>query len=168
MHRVRIHQGNIAELNVDVIVNATSADLADSNGVSAAILRVAGDEYAYACQILTRCPVGDIRVTPGFRLAANWVIHAKGPVWRGGNQSEEQLLASCYNKAMAEAKKHNVNSIAFPAISFGATGFPIHRAIKVAIDEISIALRQNPLIEAVVFCCFDPVTAALYKSQTEK
>ncbi len=168
MHRVKIHQGDITQLNVDVIVNAADYGLADGNGVSIAIRRTAGDEFEHACQTMGHCPVGEIRVTSGFRLAANMVIHTAGPAWQGGEYREEQILASCYHKTMIEAKKHNVKSIAFPAISCGASGFPARRAIKVAIAEVNSALRQNPLMESVVFCCFDPVTAALYRNQIGK
>lgn len=106
--------------------------------------------------------------SPGFRLAPNIIIHAVGPAWRGGEHREEQLLSSCYHRAMIEAKKHKVKSIAFPAISCGELGFPTRRAIKVAIAEVNSALHQNTLLESVVFCCFDPVTAALYRNQIGK
>jgi O-acetyl-ADP-ribose deacetylase (regulator of RNase III) len=168
MHRVRIYQGDITALNVDVIVNAASADLSEGIGVSASIRGAAGAEYALSCRALGSCPVGEIRVTPGFRLAANMVIHAVGPVWRGGDNNEAGLLASCYYKAMIAAKKHSASSIAFPAISCGAAGFPVHGATKVAIDQVKSALQDNALIESVVFCCFDPVTAAVYKNQIGK
>ena len=168
MHRVKIHQGDISQLDVYVIVNTADYGLAGGNGVSSAIRRAAGDELEHACQAIGHCPVGEIRVTPGFRLAANMVIHTVGSAWRGGEHREEQLLASCYHKTMIEAKKHNVKSIAFPAISCGESGFPTRRAIKVAIAEVNSALRQNPLMESVVFCCFDPVTTALYRNQIGK
>lgn len=99
---------------------------------------------------------------------ANIIIHTVGPARRGGEHREEQLLASCYHRAMIEAKKHNVKSIAFPAISCGELGFPVRRAIKIAIAEVNSALCQNPLLETVVFCCFDPLTAALYRNQIGK
>ena len=168
MHRVKIHQGDITKLKVDVIVNAANYSLAIGNGVSGAIRRVAGDEFEHACLAIGHCPVGGIRVTPGFRLAANMVIHTVGPAWRGGEHREEELLASCYHKAMNEAKKHQIKSIAFPAISCGGSGYPTRRAVKVAIEEVNMALRKNPLLESVVFCCFDPVTTALYRNQIGK
>ena len=99
---------------------------------------------------------------------ANIIIHTVGPAWRGGEHREEQLFSSCYHKAMIEAKKYKVKSIAFPAISCGELGFPTRRAIKIAIAEVNSALCQKTLLETVVFCCFDPVTAALYRNQIGK
>jgi O-acetyl-ADP-ribose deacetylase (regulator of RNase III) len=101
-------------------------------------------------------------------LPAEMVIYTVGPIWRGGDFEEEQQLASCYRNAMETAKTQNLKSIAFPAISCGASGFPARRAVKIAIREVNQALRQNPLLESVVFCCFDPVTTALYRSQMGK
>jgi len=168
VHRVKICQGDITQLHVDVIVNATDYGLAVGNGASDAFRRAAGNEFEHACEAIGYCPIGEVRVTPGFRLAANIIIHKVGSAWRGGEHREEQLLASCYQRAMIEAKKHNVKSIAFPAFSCGELGFPARRAIKIAIAEVNSALCQNLLLETVVFCCFDPVTAALYRNQIGK
>ena len=101
-------------------------------------------------------------------LSAEFVIHTLGPVWRGGDQREEEQLAYCYNQIMDVAKQQNIKSIAFPAISCGVSGFPTRSAVKIAIREVNQALRQNPLLESVVFCCFDPVTTALYRTQVGK
>jgi O-acetyl-ADP-ribose deacetylase (regulator of RNase III) len=101
-------------------------------------------------------------------LPAEMVIYTIGPTWHGGDYEEEQQLASCYYNAMEAAKKHDLKSIAFPTISCGALGFPARRAVKIAIYEVNQALRQNPLLELVVFCCLDPVTTALYRNQMGK
>jgi O-acetyl-ADP-ribose deacetylase (regulator of RNase III) len=96
------------------------------------------------------------------------LIEAIGPRWRGGDYQEEQQLASCYSKAMDLAKQYNVRSIAFTPISCGPLGFPANRATNVAIQQIKLGLGRNPLIESVIFCCFDPVTTALYRSRLGK
>lgn len=168
MHRVKIRQGDITQLHVDVIVNTTDYGLAVGNGASDAIRHAAGNEFVHACQAIGYCPNGEASVTPEFRLPANMIIHTVGPARRGGEHREEQLLASCYHRAMIEAKKHKVKSIAFTAISCGELGFPTRRAIKVAIAEVNSALHQNTLLESVIGCCFDPVTTALYRNQIGK
>ncbi|MGB1245805.1 MAG: macro domain-containing protein [Porticoccaceae bacterium] len=151
MHRVKIHQGDITKLAVDAIVCA-SVDCAGPAATS----------------ISENYPLGQVSITASDHLAAEFVIHTLGPLWRGGDYREEEHLASCYNQVMDAAKQQNIKSIAFPAISCGAAGFPTRRAVKIAICEVNKALRQNPLLESVVFCCFDPVTTALYRSQVGK
>ena len=118
---------------------------------------------------MTALRVGDVQIIseshPGLNQETRQIlIQAVGPRWRGGELQEEEQLASCYSKAMDLAKQYNVRSIAFTPISCGPMGFPANRAIKVAIQQVTLVLRRNPLIESVVFCCFDPVTTALYRS----
>ena len=151
MHRVKIHQGDITKLAVDAIVCAPNgcADLDAEFGFK---------NYS----------VGEVSITVADNIPAEYVIHILGPVWRGGDHREEEQLASCYNQVMDAAKQQNIKSIAFPTISCGASGFPTRRAVKIAIREVNQALRQNPLLESVVFCCFDPVTMALYRTQVGK
>ena len=122
---------------------------------------------------LTPLRIGDVQLVENVDRELNKeskriFIEAIGPRWRGGDYQEEQQLASCYSKAMDLAKQYNVRSIAFTPISCGPLGFPANRAINVAIQQIKLGLRRNPLIESVVFCCFDPVTTALYRSRLGK
>lgn len=151
MHRVKIHQGDITKLAVDAIVCAAS----DSSEVRA--------DSAGSCR-----EVGQVSIRAAEHLSAAYVIQTLGPVWRGGDHREEEQLASCYVEVMNVAKQQNLKSIAFPVISCGISGFPTRRAVKIAVREIHTALRQNPLLESVVFCCFDPVTTALFRNQVGK
>ncbi len=153
MHRIKIHQGKVASLKVEAIVRCCSQ--------SAAVEKLAvasGDG-------LIPLNVGDVQVVSE---TGKVFIEALGPRWRGGDYQEEQQLASCYSKAMELAKHYNVRSVAFTPISCGPLGFPANRAIDVAIKQIKLGLRKNPLIESVIFCCFDPVTSALYRSRLGK
>jgi O-acetyl-ADP-ribose deacetylase len=154
VHRVKIHQGDITKLAVGAIVSAP--DEHRSGPVSLAIKHS------------ENCSVGEVFISTAENLRAELVIHTLGPTWRGGDHQEEEQLASCYHHVMNAAKQQNIKSIAFPAISCGASGFPTRRAVKIAIGEVHNALRQNPLVESVVFCCFDPVTTALYRTQIGK
>ncbi|MGB0668958.1 MAG: macro domain-containing protein [Porticoccaceae bacterium] len=151
MHRVKIHQGDITKLAVDAIVCAVN----DSGEARAA--------SAGSCQ-----GMGQVSIRAADHLPAAYVIHTLGPVWRGGDHREEEQLASCYVEVMNITKQQNLKSIAFPVISCGISGFPTRRAVKIAVREIHAALRQNPLLESVVFCCFDPVTTALFRNQVGK
>lgn len=168
MYRIKVHQGDITKLKVDAIVNAANTSLAGGGGVDGAIHRAAGEELGAACKKIGGCPTGEVRVTPGYKLPAKTIVHAVGPVWQGGEHEEEELLASCYRSVMNIAKQNGFTSIAIPAISCGAYGFPARKAAKIAVNEVDNALKKNPLIESVVFCCFDPVTTALYRSQLGK
>ena len=164
MHRVKIYQGDITKLAVDAIVSATSVgahrstamDVEGTNGnVSSA-----AKSQSYE--------VGSVFVSSAENLRAEFMIHTEVPTWRGGDYQEEAQLASCYQGLMDAAKQQNIKSIAIPTVSCGASGFPSRRAVKIAIQEVNNALRQNPFLESVVFCCFDPVTTALYRTQVGK
>ncbi|HVW26777.1 MAG TPA: O-acetyl-ADP-ribose deacetylase [Polyangiaceae bacterium] len=160
MERLDIVQGDITRLAVDAIVNAANETMLGGGGVDGAIHRAAGPELLAACrrapQVTTgvRCPTGEARITPGFRLAARYVVHTVGPVWRGGKHGEPELLAACYRNSLALAAEHGVTSIAFPAISCGVYGYPIPQAAEIAVDEIRASLSQNSAIERVVLCAF--------------
>ena len=161
MHRIKIHQGKVATLKVEAIVSSPSY------GAAFQTLAIASGDS------LTALRVGDVQIIsvshPGLNQETRQIlIQAVGPRWRGGELQEEEQLASCYSKAMDLAKQYNVRSIAFTPISCGPMGFPANRAIKVAIQQVTLGLRRNPLIESVVFCCFDPVTTALYRSRLGK
>jgi O-acetyl-ADP-ribose deacetylase len=159
MHgRIEIIEGDITTLDVDAIVNAANRSLLGGGGVDGAIHRTAGPELKAACAALGGCETGEAKITPGFRLKARHVIHTVGPVWGGGERGEDRLLASCYRNALALASERGLASIAYPAISTGAYGFPAERAALIAIRTVAAALGQAASIERVVFCCFGAVS----------
>lgn len=155
-------QGDITCLAVDAIVNAANPSLLGGGGVDGAIHRAAGLELLAACSKLKGCPTGDAKATPAFRLPAKWVFHAVGPVWRGGNCGEDDLLASCYRRCLELAREHGVKSMAFPAISTGIYGFPSERAARIAIATVR-AHALNSGLELVKFVCFDDNTHSIYQ-----
>jgi O-acetyl-ADP-ribose deacetylase len=155
-------QGDITRLAVDAIVNAANQTLLGGGGVDGAIHRAAGLELLAACSKLKGCPTGDVKATPGFRLAAKWVFHAVGPVWRGGEQGEDDLLANCYRRCLELAREHHVRSIAFPAISTGIYGFPSERAARIAIHTVREYAPVSE-IESFKFVCFDSNTYSIYQ-----
>jgi len=145
---------DITTLDTDAIVNAANEALAPGGGVCGAIHRAAGPELARACAAIGGCPTGEARLTPGFRLPARYVIHAVGPVWRGGGAGEAALLASAYRSSLRLADGHGLESIAFPAISTGIYGYPIDLAAAVALSSVRSALQQAAAVREVIFCCF--------------
>jgi O-acetyl-ADP-ribose deacetylase (regulator of RNase III) len=155
---------DITTLNVDAIVNAANEQLAPGGGVCGAIHRAAGPELAQACAQLGPCPTGDARVTPGFHLPAKFVIHAVGPVWRGGRSGEAQLLASAYETALRLAAERRLESLAFPAISTGIYGYPLRPATEVAVTTVRAALLEGLGVERVIFACFSPEVLEAYRS----
>ena len=158
---IEIVQGDITTLAVDAIVNAANPALAGGGGVDGAIHRAAGPELVRASMALAPCPPGSAVITPGFRLAARYVIHAVGPVWRGGGKGEESLLRSTYERSFALAiAQGDITSIAFPAISTGVYGFPKPRAAEIAVD---VMRRHDPRFTRIVACVFDAETEALYR-----
>jgi O-acetyl-ADP-ribose deacetylase (regulator of RNase III) len=153
---------DITTLALDAIVNAANADLAPGGGVCGAIHRAAGPELARACLQIGRCPTGEARMTPGFRLPARFVIHAVGPVWHGGTSGESALLASAYRSALQLAKAHRIESIAFPAISTGIYGYPLELATATALDTVRKELLDPGSVGQVVFACFSRDVLAAY------
>jgi len=146
---------DITTLDVDAIVNAANEGLLPGGGVCGAIHRAAGPDLARACATVAPCPTGEARITPGFKLTARYVIHAVGPVWRGGHAGEADLLASAYHASMRLAQSHGLASIAFPAISTGIYGYPLQEATGVAVHAVREALREPGTLTRVVFACFD-------------
>lgn len=160
---IEIVDADITTLEVDAIVNAANTDLSPGGGVCGAIHRAAGPELAAACRNAGRCPTGEARMTPGFALRAKHVIHAVGPIWRGGDHDEDRQLASAYRASLDLAARHGLASIAIPAISTGIYGFPPGRAASIAVAAVKAALAVNRQPQRVVLCCFGPASTRLHR-----
>lgn len=158
--RLEATQGDITRQRVDAIVNAANSSLLGGGGVDGAIHRAAGRELLEACRQLGGCPTGEARSTAGFRLPARWVIHTVGPVWSGGKRGEPELLASCYRRSLEVADELGIRSVAFPAISTGAYGFPGELAAGIAVNTVRSA---NTEVELVRLVAFDAETFVLYR-----
>lgn len=161
--RLDVVVADITTLAVDAIVNAANTSLLGGGGVDGAIHRAAGPELLAECRTLHGCETGSARITRGYRLPARHVIHAVGPVWRGGGHGEDDLLAACYRTALTLAADHRLASVAFPAISTGVYGFPADRAARIAVATVVSEITAAPRgITAVTFCCFADVSARHY------
>ena len=152
--RLTVYLGDITTLPVDAIVNAANESLLGGAGVDGAIHRVAGPKLLEECRGLGGCPTGEARLTDGYDLPARYVIHTVGPVWKGGDHGEDELLAACYRSCFAIAEENRFRSIAFPAVSAGAYGFPLDRAAAIAVTETVQFLGQNRSVDAVTLVCF--------------
>lgn len=159
---IEVVQGDITKQKVDAIVNAANTSLLGGGGVDGAIHRAAGPELVAECRTLGGCPTGEAKITRGYHLPARWVIHTVGPVWHGGKHHEDELLASCYRQSLQVAVENGARSVAFPAISTGAYGFPLEGATRIAVREVRAFLEKNPALEKVVFVCFDRYTHDCY------
>ena len=163
-NRMRVHLGDITRLEIDAIVNAANESLLGGGGVDGAIHRAAGPALLEECRSLGGCATGDAKITGGYRLPAGHVIHAVGPVWRGGGHGEAEALASCYRRALELAGEHGLASVAVPAISQGVYGYPPEQATAIAVRTVAAELGRLPDM-GVVFCCFDEGTAERHRRE---
>lgn len=163
MGRLTVIQGDITHMQTDAIVNAANTSLLGGGGVDGAIHRAAGPELLAECRTLHGCRTGQAKATRAYRLPCRYVIHTPGPIWRGGKQHEDSLLASCYRNCLEAAAELHCQTVAFPSISTGVYHFPLERAADIAVQTIMDALAAHPEIEAVTMVCFDPETGAAYE-----
>lgn len=154
MKRIRLFNGDITILQVDAIVNAANKSLLGGGGVDGAIHRAAGPELLEKCRTLGGCETGAVKLTPGYHLNAKHIIHTVGPVWTGGFKNEDTLLRSCYQKSLELAYEKKYITMAFPAISTGAFGYPFDRATKIAVDTVNNFFKNHVLPETVVFVLY--------------
>ena len=168
MTRIEIVQGDITQQHVDAIVNAANTSLLGGGGVDGAIHRAAGPQLLSECRTLGGCQTGQAKITSGYRLPARFVIHTVGPVWRGGRQREPELLASCYQASLKLAVENGVRTIAFPAISCGAYGYPLEEAVKTAVRECAAFAAAGAELEKIIFACFDRDMLELYRAELDR
>ncbi len=162
LDRIEIMQGDITRLKIDAIVNAANTSLLGGGGVDGAIHRAAGPELLAECRTIGGCPTGEARITKGYNLPARYVIHTVGPVYKGRPQ-DSRLLSLCYLNSLQLAVEHNINSIAFPAISCGVYGYPINEACRIAVDTAVGFLKENKSIKNIIFILFSSGDYKIYK-----
>jgi O-acetyl-ADP-ribose deacetylase (regulator of RNase III) len=163
LERIHLTREDITKLEADAIVNAANTTLLGGGGVDGAIHRAAGPELLAECRTLGGCASGDAKITRGYRLPAKFVIHTVGPVWHGGKSNEPELLTSCYRRCFELARERKLRSLAFPAISCGAYGYPLQEAALIAVRETRDALHEDPELK-VWFTCF---TDDVFRAYTE-
>ena len=164
---LEVCQADITTLAVDAIVNAANSSLLGGGGVDGAIHRAAGPELLAECRRLGGCRTGEAKITRGCRLSARWVVHTVGPVWRGGQHGEAELLAAAYANSLRLAAEQGAQSIAFPCISTGVYGYPMCEAAKIAVQAVRETLPQCSQMQRVVLCWFSQQDAALYRRLLE-
>lgn len=162
MTTFKIIQGDITQQRVQAIVNAANNSLLGGGGVDGAIHRAAGPELLRECRTLGGCRTGEAKITKGYNLPAQWVIHTVGPIWRGGMDNEDQLLASCYRNSLALAEQKGIKTIAFPSISTGIYSFPLDRAARVAIKEIANFIKGSLSFTEIIMVAYDSYTYQYY------
>ncbi len=161
--RVEIVEGDITKQMVDAIVNAANNSLLGGGGVDGAIHRAAGKELLLECMKLGGCPTGQAKLTKGYRLPSKYVIHTVGPVYKDGKHNEAELLANCYWNCLKLAVENNIKTIAFPAISAGAYGYPLDEAARIAMKQTKVFLEKDETIKKVIFVCFRKQSYEIYK-----
>jgi O-acetyl-ADP-ribose deacetylase len=162
--KIEIVRDDITRLNVDAIVNAANTTLLGGGGVDGAIHRAAGPELLSECRTLGGCQPGEAKITAGYRLPARFVVHTVGPVWHGGKRGEPEILATCYRNSLQVAVDNGVKTIAFPAISCGAYGYPIEQAAAIAVQTTREFLKNESYIEKVIFVVFGDDLYDAYRS----
>ena len=163
--RIELALGDITQQKVDAIVNAANSTLLGGGGVDGAIHRAAGPQLLEECKRLGGCPTGEARITKGYKLPAKYVIHTVGPIWRGGDRGEDDLLRNCYRNTMKLAADNKIKTISFPSISTGAYGFPINRAAAIAVRTVIECLDKLKTIGRVIFICFSENDYAVYQRE---
>lgn len=166
--KIKVVEGDITKLAIDAIVNAANESLRGGGGVDGAIHRAAGPDLLEECELLGGCDTGDAKITRGYNLPAKYIIHTVGPIWRGGDHNEPDLLASCYRCSLSLAAQNHLKTIAFPAISCGVYHYPLEKAVIIAVREVSNFLADNDVVEEVIFVAFDEATAEIYKQALSK
>ena len=161
--RIEVLKGDITKLKVDAIVNAANTTLLGGGGVDSAIHRAAGPKLLEECRTLGGCPTGQAKITKGYNLPAKYIIHTVGPVWQGGNNREDELLANCYRNSLNLATDNGIKTIAFPSISTGAYGFPFERAVNIALTTSNEFLSNDSGLERIIFVCFSDKDYSIFQ-----
>ncbi len=166
--QIEIIHDDITKLHVDAIVNAANSSLLGGGGVDGAIHRAAGPQLLEECRVLHGCETGEAKITKGYNLPAKFVIHTVGPIWHGGTHNEDDLLARCYRNSLQVAELQRVATIAFPSISTGVYGFPIERASRIALREMSEYLAHTTQVKKIIAVCFSQHDYQIYLSSAQE
>ena len=163
-----VTRGDITKVQTDAIVNAANKTLLGGGGVDGAIHRAAGKELLKECRIIGGCPTGEARITKAYNLPVQYIIHTVGPIWKGGNHGEPELLASCYKNTLLLATTYDIKTIAFPNISTGIYRFPKNSATQIAIETVQSFVNEYPVFDKIIFVCFDEENYQLYNNYLNK